>query len=346
MKLTTFLRTAKPLFPLRYAANAVLRSRAADRAINLIMREPPKGKELRRLKSDMIREKSLRYFTFEEYLLYRFQTLSKSERKKYVSDYERVFFIRKVNRAENEQIFNDKALTYQCFKKYYRRDVVKVVKKDEETFNAFVSKHPRFIAKPIDDSFGNGVKLFETPPKWSDFSKEYRDGAVIEEVITQSEPLSRIHPQSVNTIRITTMRLDDEVRIFYPFMRVGCGNRVVDNGGAGGIICGIDLSSGIVTYCKDEKGSEFLIHPDTGVQLIGMRIPRWKEAVELSKELASVLPDNRYTGWDLALTDDGWVMVEGNCLGQYIGCQMTHRTGVRPALEKYYSALDIPLRIK
>ncbi len=346
MKFSTFLRTSKLLFPLRYVGNSIFRSKAADRAINTILRKPPQGRELRRLKRDMMREKSLRYFTFEEYLLFCFWKLSKAERRRYVSDYERVYFIRKVNRDENEQLFNDKALTYQCFKKYYGREVAKVVKKDEEIYSAFTERHPRFIAKPIDDSFGNGVKLFETPPKWADFYKEYRDGAVLEEVITQSEQLGRIHPQSVNTVRITTMRLDDEVRIFFPFFRAGCGNKVVDNAGAGGICCAIDPLTGIITYCKDEKGTEFLSHPDTGVQLIGMRIPRWREAVELAKELATVLPDNRYTGWDLALTDNGWIMVEGNCLGQYFVCQMVHRKGVRPELEKYYSMLDIRLSIK
>ncbi|MBR5767275.1 MAG: hypothetical protein IKX86_01180, partial [Clostridia bacterium] len=64
MKFSTFLRTSKILFPLRYVANAIFRSKGAERAVNSILRDPPKGRELRRLKRDMIREKSLRFFTF------------------------------------------------------------------------------------------------------------------------------------------------------------------------------------------------------------------------------------------------------------------------------------------
>ena len=33
--------------------------------------------------------------------------------------------------------------------------------------------------------------------------------------------------------------------------------------------------------------------------------------------MASECPDVHYVGWDLALTDDGWVMIEGNEDGQF-----------------------------
>ena len=38
----------------------------------------------------------------------------------------------------------------------------------------------------------------------------------------------------------------------------------------------------------------------------------------MAKELALIVKGNRYAGWDLALTEKGWVMIEGNARGQFV----------------------------
>ena len=43
-------------------------------------------------------------------------------------------------------------------------------------------------------------------------------------------------------------------------------------------------------------------------------IPYWKEAVALCKEAALVIPQIRYCGWDVAITPEGPVFIEGNHL--------------------------------
>ena len=60
----------------------------------------------------------------------------------------------------------------------------------------------------------------------------------------------------------------------------------------------------------------------------------------MAKQLAQVIPSNRWTGWDLALTDDGWIMVEGNARAQF-GFQIADRTGFRAAIESYMKELNL-----
>jgi hypothetical protein len=149
--------------------------------------------------------------------------------------------------------------------------------------------------------------------------------SVIEELIIQAKELAAFHPNSVNTIRMPVVKSKDSktLTIFHPFFRMGRGHSIVDNGGAGGIFACVDVESGIInTEGVDEfSDNEYIFHPDTHYQIVGFKIPRWDEAIELAKE-ASCQTTNRYTGWDLALTEQGWVIVEGNECGQFIAQQI------------------------
>jgi hypothetical protein len=127
----------------------------------------------------------------------------------------------------------------------------------------------------------------------------------------------------------------DRIEVLHPFLKIGRGDSVVDNGGAGGILCAIDPQTGVVTHTGDENGNVFEVHPETGEQIIGFTIPRWNEVSDLVKELAQITPSNRYTGWDIALSNDGWVLVEANARGQFIGWQLTTQVGFKEEICHY-----------
>lgn len=87
---------------------------------------------------------------------------------------------------------------------------------------------------------------------------------------------------------------------------------------------------------SDKTGEYFDAHPDTGCSFIGFRVPCYKEAVDLCRRAARVRPGMRYVGWDVAVTPDGPVLVEGNDLPAYDG-QIYHQQehpgrGLKPAV--------------
>ena len=82
-------------------------------------------------------------------------------------------------------------------------------------------------------------------------------------------------------------------------------------------------------------------HPDTGVVLLGYRVPFWEEAKAFVCELAQVIPDNHYTGWDIALTDKGWVLQEGNDRGGFMLIQITTGKGFRPEIDRIIKKLGV-----
>ena len=273
---------------------------------------------------------------FDEFFLYQYDKLSKEGRKEFVAETEKNRFCHNVNPKPLRKLFNDKAQTYSHYSKYYHRMVCEFHSwdSDKDRYYQFVKEHYDYILKPIDASVGRGVQILHGVQENAikEALEKYRNGVVLEELIIQDATMALPHPQSVNTVRITTFKVGGATHILHPFMRTGCGDSIVDNAGSGGLFCAIDIETGIIFASIDEVGKRYVVHPDTGVAIVGFRVPHWDEAIALAKELADVIPDCRYVGWDLALTDKGWVMVEGNSFGQFVGFQIPMAKGFRKEL--------------
>lgn len=306
-----------------------------------------KGTDKKRIVVDMLNEAKKFSFGFDEYFMFHFYDKTNEERRKYISCRERISYCERMNNIKNMIIFDDKALSYKVFKKYYKRDLVGVFSENDETsFKNFISKHERFIVKPYDGAGGYGIIIVNgdkcNPKKQlMELLTKYKKGFVIEELIDQSKELSQLHPESVNTLRIPTVVFKDRIEIIHPVLRVGRGGNIVDNSHSGGISCGIDIDTGIIISAADANGYQYETHPDTGVRLIGFSVPDWEQAKCLAMELACVLPDNKYTGWDLAHTNDGWVMQEGNDRGDFDIFQLTSNAGFRNEIEQIVNELGV-----
>ena len=190
----------------------------------------------------------------------------------------------------------------------------------------------------INAAFGKGVhteSIADYPYPEAAHAAYSAHGAILEEIIEQGEELARIHPQSVNTLRIPTVVLaDGSVRLFHPTLRVGRGDGIIDNFSAGGISALIDPETGcICSDGADKKGRRYAAHPDTGVRFNGYRLPEWDKAVAMVTTAAHMVPGNYYCGWDLAYSTHGWCMVEANCTAQMGGMQIITQTGRKAELE-------------
>lgn len=273
----------------------------------------------------------------EEYLYFQYEKLSRQGRREFVTELEKVWFCDKVNSDEVFDIFYNKGKIYSNYAPYYKREACVMMSKDDNiaSMDSFLSRHHEVVIKPIRSSMGKGVMRLRDANVATVIAimDNYPSGIIAEEVIHQHPEMAAPHPQSVNTVRITTYIVNGKVNIIKrPFMRFGQGDNVVDNGAQGGLFAAIDIESGIVTDVVGKNGKRYVLHPDTKMPLVGFKVPRWEEALSFAKELAGVLPFCRYVGWDLALTEDGWIMVEGNSHGQFIGCQLPIEKGIRSEL--------------
>lgn len=282
---------------------------------------------------------------YDEYFLLGFENLNTRGRDSFITDKLRYDYYSFFNQDEYFDIFDNKQKTYSIFKKFYGREVLFLSSKEDfDSFVEFRRIHSDFIVKPAAGSSGKGVFIEKSSEENDEavFRKVIANGpVVIEELVKQVSELSRLHPQSLNTVRITTIKkANGEVIVFHPFMRCGVGSSVVDNAGSGGIFVPVDVKTGICTHMGgDELGRYYVYHPETKVVFPGFQIPCWDEAVRFVKVLANVMDSGGcYVGWDCALTENGWVMIEGNSCGHFIE-QFFTKTGLKRELDEIVEQL-------
>lgn len=277
----------------------------------------------------------------EEYFIYDFGCLNSKGRAKYLGKGEKTLINNSKNKLEDREIFNNKWCAYEHFKTYYKRDVIKIEKEsDWLSFEKFSKKHTSFIVKLIDKSCGVGIFVInmdsEKRTRKEVFLSILDSGVcVIEELVEQAPEISMIHPASVNTIRIATYLDGEKVHFLFAGLRMGVDGSVVDNASAGGLMAGIDIETGIVYTPGYRRNDEmYVVHPNSNQQIVGAIIPKWEELKDLVTKVAKEIPTLRLIGWDFALSQEGWVIIEGNCDPQYVGVQMWSKNGLREKMEE------------
>jgi hypothetical protein len=139
---------------------------------------------------------------------------------------------------------------------------------------------------------------------------------IIQTRLRQLCVLARIYPDSVNTLRIVTARTPaNEICVLSSIFRMGTNGNLRDNWCSGGITAGIDIETGRLKkygYLNPKYGRKVTCHPDTNVPLEGFEIPFYREAEEAAKGLHFFFYGLHSVGWDIAITEDGPVFIEGN----------------------------------
>lgn len=278
----------------------------------------------------------------KEYFLYHFRSRNDYGRKDFVGVHRLFLMWHKLWDEEKCRIYKDKYLTYQTYKKYYGREFIKVSAEDDfPQFYSFTQRHGGFIVKPIDNYGGKGIHIvrgMRDEEAHSIFEGILFDGeAVVEELIEQSPEMARYNPTSVNTVRFVTFLHEGKLTKICAVLRMGRNNSDVDNATYGGIHVPIDMEYGIAyTYAESYKGERYAVHPDTGEQIIGTKIPKWDELNRLMEELVKVVPEQKMVGFDMALSASGWVMIEAN--HDPASQDLVHDHGLRNVMSDFYQA--------
>lgn len=161
---------------------------------------------------------------------------------------------------------------------------------------------------------------------------------IIQDRIKNQNPqYASFHPYSINTIRIVTINTGFSIELFFSFFRMGINGRHADNWSSGGITTGINIEDGTLEkwgLLKPGLGTKSDRHPNSKIVFEGYKLPFWTEAVELAKRAHQLFYGLHSIGWDICMTTEGPILIEGNDNWDTSGSQLYK--GAREEFEKYF----------
>lgn len=251
-----------------------------------------------------------------DYQIFMFAGLNSKQRATFVTRGINNDFIRRLNSREYYAHFSNKIKFNTLFGQYLKREWIYLEDTDWDGLKQFVAGKSTIIVKPVDAICGKGIEKIHLNGQ-EDIKALYdkfksAGQLLIEECIEQHTEINKIYSGSVNTIRLVTIANGAEVHIVFRAMRIGAQGNVVDNFNSGGMFVLVDENGVISTPAINKKTVIYEEHPATGTRFEGFKIPYFEEAQQLVKMAAEVVPQMRYIGWDVAITPNGPVLVEGN----------------------------------
>lgn len=257
--------------------------------------------------------------SFKDYYCFRFYDKPRSEREEWAGTGFMYEYQLRMNPKGSRELLENKVQFLNHYKLLVKRMFLHIsgFSSDSVELNEMLRKSERLVLKGSRGQVGKEVEVISsetyTPQKLLDYMKQHHYD-LVEEFVIQHNDLNELSPSGLNTIRIITQTDKNEVIFLAARLRISV-NSPVDNMGAGNIAAPVDLKTGIVTgpgvfsdITRDSEG----VHPVTGIKIEGFRIPHWERVLELAGTAAQNASGNRSVGWDIAVTEEGVEMIEGN----------------------------------
>lgn len=252
-----------------------------------------------------------------DYVRFEFHKKSRRERNRYLTFYRYKRLLKRFG-SYNKATYG-KIAACNTFAESIRRSwIVADKNSDPQTLKAFIAKHGVVFAKTDHGDQGKGVMKINADDTIAidELLKECKkEPFVVEEAIVQDPAIAKINPSSVNTFRVTTLTDKNGcAQIISIVLRVGTPGSHVDNWGSGGVGYNFNLETGICDqYGKDKQNRKYIYHPGSNMLMLGFKLPHFEEIKEYVINMCKIVPDVRYIGWDVAITANGFDLVEMNC---------------------------------
>ena len=269
---------------------------------------------------------------FYDYLEFEFYLLNDEQRKTYLTNGKNNQIVRMFNDKNYWHILDNKNEFNDYFKKYLKRDYLNPPFTKEQ-LNRFLKNKSKIMAKPIDGVGGEGIKIIDAKDK--NIYENYNN-YLLEEVIIQNKKLSELYDGSVNSIRMFTFFDGKKAYLLQAILKLGNGG-FVDNFSSGGMYCFLNDKGVVITPAIDKDDNIFGIHPTSKKQILNFQVPQFEEAKKLVLEAAKEIPEIKYIGWDVAISDKGPCIIEGNSYPGVFQIKPRfnkEKTGILPKYEK------------
>lgn len=246
-------------------------------------------------------------------------TLSRYEKKRFFTR-KRAYWTRdRVNDPQYIHFLENKAEALELFNDLVSRRWLYAPKSSFSVFLDFVNKTPVFIAKPVDGIKGHGIEKHSIVGVSEEnlktlYNHLVSNNMLLEECLKAHDDIY-LGTKSLSTFRIFTM-MDGkgDVHVIKAKYRVGTGDALIDTAD-GCVAYPVSIEYGVIEgpgINEVLNSKNYFYHPGCDKLVVGMKIPMWDRVLEVVTEAAKKIPQIRYIGWDIAVTNDGVEIIEGN----------------------------------
>lgn len=169
------------------------------------------------------------------------------------------------------------------------------------------------VVKESDGWQGKNIQIL-SPDRFS-IEEMPAKNAVIQPFFQQHPAIARVHPSSVNTLRVFTyMEGDGRARVLFVCLRFGMNGIRVDNVSSGGGYCFIGSDGRCDEFYYNSFGLKGgTAHPDTDVELKTVQIPGIASIRDQCVQCHNKFPYARFIGWDVTVSaNEEPVLLEWN----------------------------------
>lgn len=247
-----------------------------------------------------------------DYKMFSMYLLNNKERKTILTSGKNLILTNKLNDYSKLHIFENKNEFNEVFDDYLKRKWMFINRKNYNEFEYFIKNMDYIIAKPNDNTEGKRIEKI----KVGDYSiKELynylkdKDLLLVEEVIKQHNYLNKLYSKSINRVTVVTILYNDITYIISINLNLG-NNSIVDSLKRGGMTNKIDIETGTSLHPFCDRGlNNYYFHPVTKEKINNIKLPYINEIKSLVKDLSKIIKTVRYVSWDIAITNDGPILI-------------------------------------
>ncbi|MDD6272162.1 MAG: sugar-transfer associated ATP-grasp domain-containing protein [bacterium] len=266
------------------------------------------------VKLDMIKNFLQYGIGYTDYLKGDYINLTKEQKKTFVTTKSFYKLLKYLNKETYIATMSDKLVFNKIFKKYLGREFIDLRTTSISEFKNFIKNKKVIFAKPPTDFGGHGIEKIVLKNE-KNIDKLYNDLKkkkliLIEDEIVQHEELNKLNPYAVNSFRIVTLVKDNKAYIIGNALRINIDDAIAI--GCSDAYMRLSEDGTISSRVIDDVANIYEEHPIKKIKFNTVKVPYVKEAFDMALEAALVVPEIRYVGWDIAITKDGPVIMEGN----------------------------------
>ena len=160
----------------------------------------------------------------------------------------------------------------------------------------------------------------------------YANGYIFQKLMSPHAAIRAVCGDRLATVRVITLATEGNPKVFRACWKIPAGANAADNyWRKGNLLAQIDVSQGRVLRVLSGTGLDLVQHdrhPDSGSQLIGFCLPHWHRLLESAVEAARLMQYVPLIGWDIAIVDEGPVIIEMNECPDFAMVQLADARGI------------------